>query len=1033
MADSDSDSSSGWDASTISSVTALIIAVIAMIIALAQAVQQYFITGQLIRICDSVVFGPMPGRGRRVWQPSQFRFRVLYSVPQISLVADLWPSNMKSYAIGQHPLPPLAMRSALPDDDMDEMAVELLLYHSPLSTSPSSKKWRRILDSFPRINNPFRRDRLAATRNEYEEDGSMSNDVRIDIRVPGPPAAPSSRHMDSRRFLSSRWWWSVFFRRRIMSPMWWRSLFTRKLLRSSSRSDVIIYSEDAAARRRRATRTSSRSSSATDVKQHDHVGEASWVSFCRAIEMSCGESVRLDHVNYDADRCPSDLVAAPMQVSMRDTIIMGLMAGMEITSASFANGSISMQGAVGTITSSKHAVLGPILHFTPRNDNHVGPAIVFSYPLRMERGFIDTSWLARTWDVCCVARSYLNSTTRRTTRRLDDRWIRDQDDLRWDFGDDSSDSSDGRRARRNQRYKRKGGGWTRDVAPVHPDSKRQRHGKSPERKGNDDNGRDARDKRMVKVGREVPEPLPQDGCWQISRPVNPKGGSKMPETRVAQGQIPMRQKRNGPAKSGVEVAEPDAPTIPPVPTRRVTVEDAEDEGEKPQTPPIMGGMRPEQQFSESENTRTSSEAGPSTARQQARDDMDQADVQNLEQRRGSIDIAEEDEEDEEKRGWERRVKTAKELQAARTEKLNKIRRDKELVEDWAKRGEEKRAQEALPPPPPPPEPEDGQRPQLLLTNFAHNQEPEDDATKEEREAREREERRAEERAQRELERDERNRARNRAVGLTHVDLYWMSQIDIVRGAWATPWQERTPIYSALTGCVTVVLEALLGFLGSQYIVYRKERFLSNHEFLPTARWMCEPFSLRIRGGKASYNHTYPAYAHNARGGVIAEGEYIGCRISAFPARVIPVLELAYSYDWQVDDQPRDQLGVEEQNVELMRIDSWLSYVGRLDEISDGPHRLLRQTPALVDLIMQDFEHDFQNVDLSAKEGGLQDIQGLAANLMDFLTDEELTDAEQLYVLVALLRSVKVAQSVRAGSDTAVIREILWKDIQAHLV
>jgi hypothetical protein len=100
-----------WDPSTIASVTALIVAVMAIIIALAQTLQQYFVTGQLIRICDSVVFGPMPGQGRRVWQPSQFRFRVLYSIPQISLSTDLWPSRsgiVKSYAIGRHPLPPLA-------------------------------------------------------------------------------------------------------------------------------------------------------------------------------------------------------------------------------------------------------------------------------------------------------------------------------------------------------------------------------------------------------------------------------------------------------------------------------------------------------------------------------------------------------------------------------------------------------------------------------------------------------------------------------------------------------------------------------------------------------------------------------------------------------------------------------------------------------------------------------------------------------------------------------------------------------------
>ncbi|KAI8626647.1 hypothetical protein F5Y19DRAFT_217035 [Xylariaceae sp. FL1651] len=98
-----------WDAATASAVAALVVAIIALFVAAAQAMQQYFITGQLIRLCDSVVFGPIPGQGRRVWQFSRFRFRVIYSIPQISLDTRLWPSggvHMKSHAIGRYELPP---------------------------------------------------------------------------------------------------------------------------------------------------------------------------------------------------------------------------------------------------------------------------------------------------------------------------------------------------------------------------------------------------------------------------------------------------------------------------------------------------------------------------------------------------------------------------------------------------------------------------------------------------------------------------------------------------------------------------------------------------------------------------------------------------------------------------------------------------------------------------------------------------------------------------------------------------------------
>ena len=53
--------------------------------------------------------------------------------------------------------------------------------------------------------------------------------------------------------------------------------------------------------------------------------------------------------------------------------------------------------------------------------------------------------------------------------------------------------------------------------------------------------------------------------------------------------------------------------------------------------------------------------------------------------------------------------------------------------------------------------------------------------------------------------------------------------------------------------------------------------------------------------------------------------------------------------------------------------------------------------------------------------------------MDFLADEELSDAEQLYVLVALLRTVKLYQCVLAGPNTWDMQDILLQDVQVHLV
>ncbi|EXM19133.1 hypothetical protein RAB80_015065 [Fusarium oxysporum f. sp. vasinfectum] len=117
-----------WDASAIAAVAALIIALFALLVAVAQALQQHLITGQLIRLCDSVVFGPLPGQGYRVWQFSQFRFRVLYSIPQINLEADLWPKespHIRSYAVGEEMLPNLQPDS-LVDYSSSSSSIEIV-------------------------------------------------------------------------------------------------------------------------------------------------------------------------------------------------------------------------------------------------------------------------------------------------------------------------------------------------------------------------------------------------------------------------------------------------------------------------------------------------------------------------------------------------------------------------------------------------------------------------------------------------------------------------------------------------------------------------------------------------------------------------------------------------------------------------------------------------------------------------------------------------------------------------------------------
>jgi hypothetical protein len=45
----------------------------ALLVACAQDVQQYVATADLMRKCDSIVYGPLPGKGHRLWVLKQLK------------------------------------------------------------------------------------------------------------------------------------------------------------------------------------------------------------------------------------------------------------------------------------------------------------------------------------------------------------------------------------------------------------------------------------------------------------------------------------------------------------------------------------------------------------------------------------------------------------------------------------------------------------------------------------------------------------------------------------------------------------------------------------------------------------------------------------------------------------------------------------------------------------------------------------------------------------------------------------------------
>ena len=73
------------------------------------------------------------------------------------------------------------------------------------------------------------------------------------------------------------------------------------------------------------------------------------------------------------------------------------------------------------------------------------------------------------------------------------------------------------------------------------------------------------------------------------------------------------------------------------------------------------------------------------------------------------------------------------------------------------------------------------------------------------------------------------------------------------------------------------------------------------------------------------------------------------------------------------------------------------------------------------------------MDRVSKDGGSRIINIISDSILAYLREHGLTEAEQLFCLVALLRTVKMALCVVRGTDTTMLRGVLIHDVQVYLV
>ncbi|KAI4116893.1 MAG: hypothetical protein LQ338_007642 [Usnochroma carphineum] len=249
-------------------------------------------------------------------------------------------------------------------------------------------------------------------------------------------------------------------------------------------------------------------------------------------------------------------------------------------------------------------------------------------------------------------------------------------------------------------------------------------------------------------------------------------------------------------------------------------------------------------------------------------------------------------------------------------------------------------------------------------------------------------------------------------GTGEVSWFWISQTDVLPGYCATPWKS---LFSdaVCVGAISIFLKTIEKFTNKSNF-----RYIASHDY-------CKEW---LRLGRT----TYPSYAHAANGGVVAAGVYEKTTIGAFESAIAP-LELLRSYDFQVDRSYYPSArAVVENTAELMGLDSWLSICGRTSEIVDGSSHLLQNLPTLIQQIMMDVDLEFSSIDRASRDGGSRIIKTISGSLLQYLKEQQLSKAEQLFALVALLRTAKMALCIVRGTDTAQLHDVLVHDMQVYL-
>ena len=115
-------------------------------------------------------------------------------------------------------------------------------------------------------------------------------------------------------------------------------------------------------------------------------------------------------------------------------------------------------------------------------------------------------------------------------------------------------------------------------------------------------------------------------------------------------------------------------------------------------------------------------------------------------------------------------------------------------------------------------------------------------------------------------------------------------------------------------------------------------------------------------------------------------------------------------------------------MELMRLDHWLWRASETHAITQGKANLLKNNSALVEFTIRSFYNRFRHCYITGDSG-----RDTAYYLRGKLEQIGLSPAETVFLLVAVLRTLRYAFCIGCGLNSKPALDILLKDLPAHMV